>query len=416
MKANEKLKGAELPAIEGGSPALDNWPPHPQRWGQPELARLSQMTGQSSLFYWNGPQTAAMTEAFQGHYPLRHVMPCSSGTAALHIAVTAGGVGPGDEVIVPPLTDMGSLIGILYQQAVPVFADVEPYSCNLRVSDTEKKLTSRTKAIMPVHFGGNPCDMDGFEELASRHSLILIEDCAQSWGALSKGRPVGTMGSIGCYSLNDFKHLSCGDGGIAATDDDEIGARLQPCGDKGYDRLKGVRNPEFLAPNYRMSEPQAAVSTAQMERLPMIAQNRQRIGTRLNERLGDLPGFHPPQVDPEDYCTFWFYLFRIDPHSFRCSRDELVSALKAEGVKAKASYTKVPVYRWPVFQNHAFFGGRWPLKEMGLTGMDYREVCCPVAEDILKTSIRVSVHEGMDDSFVDQLADAIEKVVRYYAV
>ncbi len=413
----KKPDGVGYLAIDGGSPTLSTWPPHPPRWGVRELAHLTSMVGQESLFYWKGQQTAALMEAFQQHYPFRHIMPCSSCTAALHIAVATAGIAPGDEVIVPPLTDMGSLIGILYQQGVPVFADVEPHSYNLSVADTEKKLTVHTKAFMPVHFAGNPCDLDGLKDLAERaeRRIVLIEDCAQSWGALRKGRPVGTIGDIGCYSLNDFKHLSCGDGGIVATDNDEIGARLQPCGDKGYNRLKAVRSPEILAPNYRMSEPQAAVAAAQLERLPEIAQSYERIGSHLNERLRDLPGFHPPQVNPDDFCTCWFYLFRIDPSAFRCSRDEIVKALIAEGVKAKASYTKVPVYRWPVFQQHAFFDGRWPVREMGLTEMDYREVRCPVAEEILDTSIRITVHEGMDEIFVERLSAAIEKVVRYYA-
>src|SRR5687767_6480164 len=160
-------------AIHGGQPCVTQPVPQLQRWGEPEREQLLAMLEQNSLFYWNGPQTNLLIERFKEYYPHEHVMPCSSGTAAIHIAMAAAGIGPGDEVITSPITDMGSAIGILYQQGVPVFADLEPHRYNLDVADVRRKITPRTRAILAVHLVGNPCDLSGLKALAEEHNLIL---------------------------------------------------------------------------------------------------------------------------------------------------------------------------------------------------------------------------------------------------
>ena len=147
-----------------------------RRWGEPELKQLQAMLQQDSLFYWQGPQTGLLTERFREVCPLQYVQTCSSGTAALHIAVAAAGIGLGDEVITSPITDIGTVIGVIYQQAVPVFADLGAGTYNLDVADVERRITPRTKAIIAVHLAGNPCDLDALKALADRHKLILIED------------------------------------------------------------------------------------------------------------------------------------------------------------------------------------------------------------------------------------------------
>src|SRR5690606_22015859 len=270
--------------------------PRPKRWGEAELARLSAMVDQPSLFYWNGAQTQALLEEFRRHYPMEHAFPTSSGTAALHVAVAALRLKPGDEVIVPAITDMGSVIGILFQQAVPVFADLEPDTLNLDPADVRRRVTARTRAIMPVHFFGIPCDMGALQTIAREHGLALVEDCAQAWGARWQGQPVGTIGDLAGFSFNDFKHLSCGDGGMVVARSEEMGRDLSRWGDKDYDRVTGRRNPIELALNYRMSEPQAAVAAAQMTRLTEIVSARRRAGDRLTEQLEDTPGIRLPKA------------------------------------------------------------------------------------------------------------------------
>lgn len=207
-------------------------------------------------------------------------MTCSSGTAAVHIAVGTAGIGPGDEVITAPVTDIGSVIGVIYQMGVPVFADLDPTTYNLNPVDVEKRITPKTKAIIAVHLAGNPCDLDALKAIADKHNLILIEDCAQAWGAKYRGKPIGSVGHIACWSLQNSKHITSGDGGVVASNDDNLGPRLQWFGDKGFDRLKPGPF-EFFSTNYRMSEPQAAVAAGQITRLEDIIAKRSELGNLL---------------------------------------------------------------------------------------------------------------------------------------
>lgn len=405
--------GAKL-AIDGGEKAVKGTAKLPIRWGDPERERLNAMLGQESLFYWKGPQTNLLIERFRQVCPMQHVMTCSSGTAALHIAVAAAGVAPGDEVITAPITDVGTVIGVIYQQGVPVFADLTPSAYNLDPQAVERAITPKTKAIIAVHLAGNPCDTGALRSLADRHNLVLIEDCAQAWGARYQDKPIGTTGHIACWSLQDSKHITCGDGGVVASNDDRFGPSLQKFGDKGFDRVKGGLF-EFFATNYRMSEPQAAVVAAQLERLEEIAAKRASLGNLLTKRIAALPGIVPHSVRPDDRCVYWFYLFRLQSKAFRCDRAEFVKALSAEGVPASAGYIPVPLYQNPVFLNHGFFAGRWPVRDAGLTAMDYSKVRCAEAENILETSIRVTIHQAMTEDYIASVTDGIAKVAKHYA-
>jgi dTDP-4-amino-4,6-dideoxygalactose transaminase len=402
-------------AIEGGEKAVKVPPGWGRRWGDPERQQLEAMLQQNSLFYWQGPQTMLLTRRFQEICPSKYVQTCSSGTAALHIAVGAAGIGPGDEVITSPVTDMGTVIGVLFQQGVPVFADLGAGTYNLDVADVARRITAKTKAIIAVHLAGNPCDLNALKALADEHKLVLIEDCAQAWGAKYRGRPIGSVGHIGCFSLQDSKHVTCGDGGVVACSDERFGKLLQRFGDKGGDRHKWGGCPVF-ATNYRMSEPQAAVAAAQLTRLEGIASQRARLGNLLSEKIGALPGVLPHQVHPEDRAVYWFYMFRLRPGALRCTRSEFVKALLAEGAPVTGGYIKLPLYGEPVFQQHSFFAGRWPVKEMGLTSMDFTRHKCPEAEAILATGIRVTINEHMTEDYVLSVAAAIEKVARHFAV
>ena len=272
------------------------------------------MLGQDSLFYWKGPQTTLLIERFRQICPLQHVMTCSSGTAALHIAVAAAGIGPGDEVITSP--DHRHR----HRDRRPVPAGACPSSptsgantYNLDPADVERQITPKTKAIIAVHLAGNPCDMDALKAIADQHKLILIEDCAQAWGARYRGKPIGTVGHIACFSLQNSKHVTCGDGGVVASGDERFGPLLQRFGDKGVDRLGKSGLFESFATNYRMSEPQAAVAAAQLGRLEGIAAKRARLGDLLSEEIAGVARRRAARVHPDDRCTYWFYMLRLRP-------------------------------------------------------------------------------------------------------
>jgi dTDP-4-amino-4,6-dideoxygalactose transaminase len=343
-------------------------------------------------------------------------MPCSSGTAALHIAVAALQLPPGSEIITSSVTDMGSVIGILYQQLVPVFADIDSRTYNLNPESVRRAITPKTRALMIVHLAGNPCDMDSLLAVAREHNLFVIEDCAQAWGAAYRGKPVGLFGHLACYSFNEFKHVSCGDGGIVATNDARFGPSLAKWGDKHYDRATNSRNPEALSPNYRMSEPQAAVAAAQLAKLDAIVAGHTRAGQRLLTRLRELapPAVLLPEIDPRNTHSYWFCLLRLTLPQLRCTRDEFVAALHAEGVQALAGYIPKPVYRYPLFQNHNFFAGAWPLRDAGLTTMDYRTVRCPAAEAMVAEGVSLPISPAMTDEIAAQTATAVAKVAHHF--
>lgn len=413
--AEDKSPAAESLASEGGAKAVPKPMPKPVRWGDPELLQLGEAVKQDSLYYWNNRQTKLLSERFRKTYSHKYVQPCSSGSASLHIAVAAAGIAPGDEVITSGVTDIGTVIGVLFQQAVPVFADLEPNTGCLDVADVERKITPKTKAIIAVHLAGNPCRLEELKAIADRHNLILIEDCAQAWGSLYRGKPVSTIGQIGCFSLQDSKHIACGDGGLAVSSDEKLGPLLTKFGDKGTNRYNPKDTGTALGANYRMSELQAAFVAAQLTRLEGIASRRSQLGNLLTAELAGVPGITTHHVDKDDRCVYWFYMARMVPEKLRCDRATFVKALAAEGATFGAGYIQVPVYGMPMFQNHSFFAGHWPIKELGMTTMDYSKVKLPVTEDILKTCILFRVNEAMDEEYIRSIAKAVRKVAAHYS-
>ena len=408
--------GVDKLALNGGAKAVGRPMPTAPRWGEPELEQLGEAIKQKSLYYWRNQRTKLLMERYQAIYGHKYVQPCSSGTAALHIAVAAAGIAPGDEVITSGITDIGTVIGALFQQAVPVFADLEPQTGCLEPADVERKITPKTKAIIAVHLAGNPCKLAELKEIADQHKLILIEDCAQAWGALYRGKPISGVGQIGCFSLQDSKHITCGDGGVVATDDEKLGPLLIKFGDKGTNRLFPKDTATALGANYRMTELQAGFVAAQLTRLEGIAAKRSKLGNLLTEELDGIPGVLTHQVRPDDRCVYWFYMARLVPEKVRCNRAEFVKALVAEGAPFHAGYIAVPIYGLPMFQNHSFFAGHWPARECGLTTMDYTKVKCPETEAILKTCMLFRVSEAMDEDYIRLVAKAVRKVAKHYAV
>ncbi len=202
---------------------------------------------------------------------------------------------------------------------------------------------------------------------------------------------------------------------MVGSSDKRFGPLLQKYCDKGGDRVKWGGFDGF-ATNYRMSEPQAAVAAAQLTRLEEIVAQRNRLGTLLTEKITDVPGILPHEVHPEDRSAYWFYFFRLRPSELRCSRSEFTKALLAEGASVQGGYIKVPLYGEPVFRDHAFFAGRWPVKEMGLTDMDFSRHKCPRAESMLTEGIRVPIYESMTEEYILDVAEAIRKVARHFAV
>ena len=406
IAADEKI------AMEGGTPAKSTPYAKQPRYGDEELKELKEALAQGTLFYAHGKKVAQLEKDFAAKLGAKHAVACSSGTASIHAAMMTAGISPGDEVIVPPITDMGSILPILWQGAIPVFVDLDPKLYNLSPAAIEKAITPKTKAILAVHLAGNPCDLRAIKAIADKHKIILIEDCAQAHGTTYDGKPVGTVGQLGCFSYNEFKHIACGDGGLTITNDDALGKKLKLSVDKCYDRSPGAtqRNATFMANNYRMTELQGAVAVAQLRKLDSIIQRRQSWCERLTKRLGNLPGVQLPTVTPHGTHTYWFYMMRIDAAKLGGSVDEFANARKAEGVPVGAHYIGRPIYKYPLFLEHtAFEHGDHPFKRV-----DYHKVSCPVAEAILDTCVNLAINEAYSDADLEDTVKAFERVVGYF--
>lgn len=410
-------KTAEL-ALFGGPKAKQSPYGTGKRFGEEEAKEVLEALEQETLFYHFGKKVKTFLEDFNQLYGLQYSAAASSGTAAIHIALGAAGISVGDEVITSPITDQGTVIGILYQNAIPVFADLDANSYNLDPASVEKKITPKTKAIIAVHLAGNPCKMQEIMEIAKRNQLIVIEDCAQSYLAKEGGRLTGTIGDFGCFSTNDFKHISTGDGGMVAVNSSsrEVYERVHAFADKNYSRFENsvMREGSYLAPNYRMTELQGAVGIAQLKKLPWICSRRNLLGEMLSEGLKGIQGILPMEVADDSYCTYWFYLFRIQLNQLSCTRNEFAKALSEEGISCQAGYISKPLYLSPMFQNKsAYQGSQFPFH---LSNASYEKGSCPIAEEILETAIKLPISEFYTDKDIEETIAAVQKVALYYQI
>ena len=400
-------------ALHGGPKAKRTPFPPRKRHGELEKRYLSEVIDSDVLFYFLGTKVFEFQKRFAAMYGRKHCIACSSGTAAVHIALGALELPPGSEVITSAVTDMGSLTGMLYQGLVPVFADLDPATLNMAPASARQCVTARTRAILVVHHSGLAADMDAFLELGREFNLPIVEDCAQAYGTSYKGRPAGTMGQISAFSLNHFKHINCGSGGMVITDDDRLRYLASLFLDKCYQREEKIRNPFFLAPNYQMTELQGAVALAQLERVQDITARRNQLGTRLNELLRAIPGIVPQTVPAACHHSYFLYLFKLDLARLGCTSREFAAALAAEGVPNDAHLITGgrPVYLYDLFQKRTAFPGT--THPFG--AREYHAGDCPVAEDAFSRWITMNIYEHYTDRDIEEIAFGIGKVARCFA-
>ncbi len=400
-------------AINGGTPVKTTPYGTGMRFGKEELAYLEEALNQNTLFYWKGNMTKRFCKKFADMYGAKYCAGSSSGTAAIHVALGACGIGPGDEVITSPITDMGSVIGILFQNAVPVFADLDPNSYNMTAESVEKKITDKTKAILVVHLAGNAAEVDKICEIAKKRNIYVIEDCAQAYCTKYKGKYAGTFGDIGCFSLNDFKHISAGDGGMIITDNEELYHKAVMFADKNYNRFGEdvAKNVPNLAPNYRMNELTAAVGLAQLDKVEDVCAKRHAYGEKLNRALEKIPGILPHKITDGCESSYWFYMLRVDKDELGADNKQLAKALQAEGICAGAGYIPYCVYQYDMFKNRTAYpgGSNYPFENT-----EYKDGDCPVAEEILETCIKVQVNEFFTEQDLEETIKAFEKVCAYF--
>jgi perosamine synthetase len=350
----------------------------------------------------HGPEATALEREWAAFMGSRYALSFNSGTAALHSALFAAGVGPGDEVITSAFSFSGSFQPILQQNAIPIFVDIDRRTYNIDPAKVEAKVSDRTKVLMPVHIHGLPADMDALMALAEKHELLVIEDACQAHGATYRGQMAGTIGAMGCFSLNVTKNLSGGEGGLLVTKNEECAERakmLRTFGERVGQEKERIR-PYYsytIGWNYRTQELPAAFARSQLRRLSHYNAIAQRNGRYLSQELSTIQGLIPPHVPPDRTSVYHKYRIRFDPDALGLPlpaadlRDRLLEALIAEGV-AVTLWHVTPLTSFPIFQSLDQGYGKgcpWSCPYYGRQ-ISYRPEEYPEAIRLLETSLVIN--------------------------
>lgn len=398
--AKGQAMGRHLAAL-GGSKACDvefpTWP----TFGREEENALAVVLRSGHWGRLGGEQVDEFERRFAALCGCRHAVAVTSGTTALRIALLACGLRAGDEVIVPPYTFLATASAVVECNATCVFADIEAETFNLDPAAAAAAVTPRTRAIVAVHLGGLPAEMDAINAIAARHGLTVIEDAAHAHGAEYKGRRAGCLSAMGCFSFQASKNLTAGEGGAITTNDDRLASvcrSIHNCG-----RVEGGAwyEHEIIGGNHRMTEFQAAVLNCQLARLDEQCARRDRNGRYLAERLADVPGLDAQKRG--DHVTrhaHHLFCMRYDQSAFGAPREVFLEALRAEGVPISAGYV-VPLYRQPLFAKRGF--GPYTACVDARPELDYAALRLPVAERVctaegcwLGQNVLLADREAMD--------------------
>jgi dTDP-4-amino-4,6-dideoxygalactose transaminase len=383
-------------ALLGGTPVRTRpFAPWPDYDNQEEAALLDVLRSRA----WGGYHECVreLESSFAALHGVPHAVSCANGTVALEVALRAVGIQPGDEVIVPPYTFVASATSILLCGGVPVFADIDPDTSNLSVHAAEQAITPRTRAMVVVHFGGQPAEIDAFQQLAKRRGLALIEDAAHAHGAKWKGIPVGAWGDVATFSFQSFKLMTAGEGGMIVSRSAEIIEKCWSYCNQGRRRDGGWFDHFTLGTNYRLSAFQAAILQVQLRRLPEQTKLRAENVAYLRERLKSIEGLTLPEPDSRvEQHPYYLVTFRYRPEGFAgLDRDVVLRALAAEGIPFKPTYPH-PLYKNPVFTDR---------------DQRYRDLYLPEAERLCRDGIWLNHTVFLGDrGDVDDIVRAIEKV------
>ena len=374
--------------------------------GDDEMVKLGAVIESGTLTSTKGTFVAELESQFAAYLGADQVYACSSGSAAIHTALSAVDPEPGDEVITTSITDMGALTPILYQAAIPVFADVDPLTYNVTAETVEAALSPRTKAIIVTHLFGNPADMHNIMELARSREIPVIEDCAQAFGAEYRDKKIGVLGDIGCFSMQQGKHITTGEGGLVSTNNPDFARRMFLFINKAW----GYGDPQpdhyFLALNYRMNELTGAVGLAQLEKLDQFVGRRIAIAQQLNAGLADIPGISIPEVTPDSIHTYWKYCLRIDS-----GLDELAKRLKARNIFCAPRYIQKPAFECSVIKDQRTFGNsRFPFTLARPEAVDYSREKFPGTYAALASVLVLPLNEKYTTAHVQYVVDNIREV------
>jgi perosamine synthetase len=390
--------------MEGSfSLSRDSYLPYGRQWIEEDdiQAVVNVLKGD---YLTTGPAVGEFEKAVASYVGAKYAVAFSNGTAALHGASFAAGITEGDEVITTPITFAASANCVLYQGGTPVFADIDPKTYNIDPQKVEKLITDKTKAIIPVHFTGQPVALDEIHRIAKEHHLVVIEDAAHALGATYKGKKIGALSDMTMFSFHPVKHITTGEGGIITTNNEEYYQKLIQFRSHGITRdpQKLIENHgpwyyemQFLGYNYRMTDIQSALGTSQMKKLDKFVDLRKKYVSMYNEAFKDMEEIQIPYQDPDGSSSWHLYIIRLNLETLSVGRKEIFEALLKENIGVNVHY--IPVHLLPYY------------KELG-----YERGICPNAEKLYEEIISLPLFSAMSEEDVNDVITAVNKVINHY--
>lgn len=378
--------------------------------GAEEIAAVTEALSSGTLTSTKGQFVKTLETGFAAKIGAKHCIAANSGTMALHAAFAAIDPEPGDEFITTSITDMGALTPILYQGAIPVFCDVDPKTCNVTASAIEAAISPRTKAIVVTHLFGNPADMTAIMALANERKIPVIEDCSQAFGTTWAGQPIGTFGALGCFSLQQGKHITTGEGGLVVSNDDALARRVFLFVNKAWGYGDPKPDHYFIALNGRMSELQGAVGAAQLKKLDGVVEARCSAASKLTAKLGAMSGIETPWTDPRAVHTFWKYCLYIDGNVIEGGAPGFAAKLKERGIASAPRYIQKPAFACEIFRDQRTFGtSRWPFTLARPEAVDYSKEKFHGTYEALDRVLVLPWSEKYTTDHLDYIAAAVKE-------
>lgn len=399
----EALVGHDVLAVDGGTPVRKTLLPYGrQSIGDDDIRAVVDVL--RSDWLTTGPRVAEFEEAFAARVGAKYAVSFSSGTAALHGAAFAAGLKTGDEAITSPMTFAATANCVLYQGAMPVFADVRADTLNLDPGKVEERITRRTCAILPVDYAGHPAEMDAFLEIAERHGLVVIEDACHALGAEHRNRRTGSVADMTVFSFHPVKHLTTGEGGMVTTDRADCAESLRRFRNHGISSDARQRQSAgqwhyemvLLGYNYRLTDLACALGLSQLHKLDANLARRREIAAKYTAAFSDLPEVSPPAVRPEVNPAWHLYPIRVANEKLAAGRAQIFRALRAENIGVNVHY--IPVHMHPYYR-----------ERFGYQGGEF-----PVAEDAYERLISLPMFHSMSDQDVEDVIHAVRKVILHF--
>ncbi|MED2728807.1 UDP-4-amino-4,6-dideoxy-N-acetyl-beta-L-altrosamine transaminase [Bacillus thuringiensis] len=391
--------------IHGGKPVRETYLPY----GQQQIDEYDIQAVVDVLkgdFLTTGPMVQQFEEAIAKYVGAKYAVSFSNGTAALHAACYAAGITEGDEVITTPMTFVASANCILYQGAKPVFADIDNETYNISPKSIEEKITNKTKAIIPVHFTGQPVELEAIQKIAKKNNLIIIEDAAHALGATYKNKKIGSIGDMTMFSFHPVKHITTGEGGVLTTNNPLFYEKLVQFRTHGIERnpkkLLENHGPwyyemQFLGYNYRITDIQAALGLSQLSKLDSFIKIRKKYVDIYSKEFSCLSEIIIPKQLPQTSSSWHLYIIRLNTKLLKCNRKEFYEALQRENIGVNVHY--IPVHLQPFYQK-----------------LGYEKGICPQAENVYEEIITLPLFPKMTEADVWDVIQAVRKVLLFYSV